>query len=152
MEGYGWTMYDTRVGGSQTMHDKELHVDLTTDFVKTEDGESWAVRVTGAPRLDAPGNLRTAIIFHAAVEGATQGGSKSLACENEAQGLGDTRDAAAACHGDIPALGSFELHVAVDARNKMVRGAAVKSLQVSEEKIWRAKCTTPDRSTSMSPM
>ncbi|KAK6196493.1 CDC27 protein [Pestalotiopsis sp. IQ-011] len=46
MEGYGWTQYDTRVGGSQTIHDSNLQIDLTTDFFKTSDGLSWGIDIT----------------------------------------------------------------------------------------------------------
>ncbi|KAK4209920.1 hypothetical protein QBC37DRAFT_293595, partial [Rhypophila decipiens] len=31
MDGYGWTAYDTRFGGSQIICDTKLGIDLTTD-------------------------------------------------------------------------------------------------------------------------
>lgn len=46
MQSYRLTAYDTRVGWSQTLHDQYLHIDLTTDFLKTQDGDSWAIRVS----------------------------------------------------------------------------------------------------------
>ncbi|KAK7746002.1 Processing alpha glucosidase I [Cytospora paraplurivora] len=85
MKGYGWTMYDPRVGGSQAIHDEELGVDLTTDFLKTEDGHGWTVRVAGTPRPGAPTNLKTSIIFHLALEGMDASKEKTLYSVKSAQ-------------------------------------------------------------------
>ena len=41
VDGFGWTAYDARVGGSQTIRDGAGHVEIGTDFVKTEDGTLW---------------------------------------------------------------------------------------------------------------
>jgi mannosyl-oligosaccharide glucosidase len=133
MQGYGWTTYDTRFGGSQTIHDSKLHIDLDTDFVKS--GGSWAVRVTGTPRLDP--NVKTTVIFHAAIEGATSDSARTLVC---GKGSKDAKNAEAACHGSNPDLGSFEFLVLGDRRNKALHATAVKSVQVAEDKIWQAKC------------
>ncbi|KAL8399746.1 hypothetical protein RB594_000233 [Gaeumannomyces avenae] len=67
MEGYGWPLYDTRVGGRQEMHDARLGVDLATEFVKTPDGDNWAIRVSGAARGGGvPPQI--ALVFHFAME------------------------------------------------------------------------------------
>ncbi|RYP63256.1 hypothetical protein DL769_007019 [Monosporascus sp. CRB-8-3] len=139
MEGYGWTMYDTRIGGSQTIHDGPGHVDITTDFIKLEDEESWGVQVSARMRLDAPDHVKTAVVFHVALEKAENSNAKTLKCTNaKSEGAGRGINATA-CYGTDPALGSFELHVVGDASNRLVEGPAVKSLQVSEDKIWQAK-------------
>ncbi|KAH8667006.1 glycoside hydrolase family 63 protein [Xylariales sp. PMI_506] len=145
MDGCGWTMYDARVGGSQTIHDKELHIDLTMDFIKAENGESWAVRVTGKPRSDAPSNLKTAIIFYAAIEEAAKGAPKSLECRNKDTGLEDITETEATCRGDIPGLGPFHLQVVGDDHNNVQQATSVSSVQVPEDKTWQAKLVLEDQ-------
>ena len=135
MQGYGWTFYDTRVGGSQIAHDTQLQIDLETAFLKTEGGDSWAVRVTGAPKSDS---VKTSLIFHTAVEKADDAsGPKTLVCETHGE---SGKGAEASCEGDITGLGKFEFQVVGDAGNKALHDTAVKSVQVSEDKIWQAKC------------
>jgi len=80
-QGYDWTFYDTRIGGSQAVHDKQLQLDLNTDFLKSEDGGSWSVGITGTPKQDAP-HVRTSVILHVAVEKADSNGPKFLVCES----------------------------------------------------------------------
>jgi len=135
MRGYGWTVYDTRTGGSQTLHDTELQLDLTTDFIKSEDGSSWAARIVGAPK---PGSskMETSVILHVAVERADSAQQKSLVCEGQEN---ENNGVYAHCLGDSPALGAFDLQVYGDAKNRVLHDTAVKSIQVPEEKIWQAK-------------
>jgi mannosyl-oligosaccharide glucosidase len=136
MQGYGWTFYDPRVGGSQAVHDTQLQLDINTDFLKTEDGGSWAVRITGTPKLGATG-VKTTAILHAAVEMADANEPKSLWCENHAKNK-DGVDAA--CRGEIAGLGRFQFQVLGDATNNVVHETVVRSVQVPEDKIWQAKC------------
>ncbi|RYO78839.1 hypothetical protein DL766_006804 [Monosporascus sp. MC13-8B] len=139
IEGYGWTMYDARIGGSQTIHDSPGHVDITTHFIKSEDEESWGVQVSARMRPDAPDRVKTAVVFHVALEKAANSDAKSLNCTNaKSEGAGKGIDATA-CYGTDPALGSFEFHVVGDASNRLVEGPAVKSSQVSEDEVWQAK-------------
>jgi len=142
MQGYGWTAYDTRIGGSQTIHDQELYVDLTTDFFKSEGGDAWGVRVTGTQRSGAPSDVKTTIVLHVAMEKAAgnNGTDRPLACEHKdhrSKRNGDNTEAT--CHGEAPGLGSFRLSIVGDANNKVTHGTSVKSVQVPEEKIWQAK-------------
>lgn len=139
MRGYGWTAYDTRVGGSQTIRDAELHIDLTTDFVKSDDGNSWSVRVTGVPRQDAPSDLKTTLILHSAVEKAGDDHARTLTCGHGSQRRRDGDDSSVECRGDVPGLGSFELSVMGDGHNRPVHDTAVRSVRVPESKIWQAK-------------
>ena len=71
MAGYGWDEYDTRRGGVQTIHDAGNHLDLTTSFVKIPGGGhggSWAARIKGELRDDAPPDLKTTLMFYVASE------------------------------------------------------------------------------------
>lgn len=139
MRGYGWTAYDTRVGGSQTIRDAELHLDLSTDFIKSEDRKSWVVRVTGSPRLDAPDDLKTTVILHAAIEKAASDDERTLTCGPAGNKRKVSDEAEVECRGKVPALGSFNLSVTADDQNKPVHDIAVNSVEVPEDKIWQAK-------------
>jgi mannosyl-oligosaccharide glucosidase len=121
------------------MHDTQLQLDLDTDFLKTEDGATWAVRITGTPDPSAP-DVNTSVILHVAVENVTSNGPKSLVCEKQTEGKDGIE---AVCRGEIAALGELELNVLGDAMNNLVYNTAVKSVQVPEDKIWQAKCTVP---------
>ncbi|KAI3327053.1 glycoside hydrolase family 63 protein [Xylariaceae sp. AK1471] len=135
MSGYGWTMYDTRQGGIQTIHDSSLHIDMDTEFFKTQEGDSWGVRISGTTREDAPASLRTALIFHVALEQDKSSTEKALKCENA------TSDGSSAvrCHGHDPALGPFEFHIQGNTSNRVLEGMSTMSLSVPEDKIWQAK-------------
>lgn len=136
MEGYGWTMYDTRMGGSQTIHDSTLHLDLTTEFFKTSDGLSWSARVKGVPRPDAPRNLKTTLIFHVALEGAQVATDQRFArCDNDKNG----KFTGFRCAAMVPEFGPVDIYQLDHPSNKIVHGPAVKSLTVPEDKIWQAK-------------
>lgn len=137
MQGYGWTLYDTRTGGSQTIHDSVLHVDLTTEFFKSDDGLSWSARVKGVPRADAPASPKTALIFHAALENSeTLPADQTLKCTNDAS---TGADQSVKCTGAVPEFGSVDLHQIGDAQNEIIQGPAVKSVSMAEDKIWQAK-------------
>ncbi|ROW07331.1 hypothetical protein VMCG_03705 [Cytospora schulzeri] len=144
MKGHGWTMYDPRVGGSQLIQDEELGVDLTTDFIKTEDGKGWTVRVTGAPRPGVPANVKTSLIFHIALEGIDGRKKKSLYCEHLNKGTGHSLAFGATCHGQDPKLGPFDLVVFTDSEENIIHRTAVKSARVSESQIWQAKSVYTD--------
>ncbi|KAK3994465.1 putative mannosyl-oligosaccharide glucosidase protein [Cladorrhinum sp. PSN332] len=140
MQGYGWTFYDTRVGGSQIAHDTQLQIDLETAFLKTEEGNSWAVRVTGTPKSDS---VKTSLIFHIAVEKENTDGPKTLVCKNQGK---DGKGIEARCEGEIAALGgNFEFQVVGDDGNKALHNTAVKSVQVTENRIWQAKSVFVDQ-------
>lgn len=142
MQGYGWTKYDTRKGGSQTIHDSVLHVDLTTDFFKTEDGLSWSVRITGVPRPDAPANLATALVFHLALEGNVTD-QRDVSCTSQ-DSLRNALGSSAKCIGSVSELGPIELYEVGDVQNKIIQGPAMNSLAVPEDQIWQAKAVFTD--------
>ena len=140
VDGFGWTAYDTRLGGSQTIRDAQGHVDIRTDFIKTKDGHSWGVRVTGSLRPGAPDGVKTAVVFHIAHENAESDDSKAMKCMKSGAGRNDAGAFGAACYGEDPELGNFELYVVGDDGNQVVEGVSVKSMEVPEDEIWKAKC------------
>ena len=66
-QGFGWEHYDPRFGGCQIMRDNELGIDISTDFVKTDDG-NWALRVRGTPRKGYEAKT-ISIIYYTSLEG-----------------------------------------------------------------------------------
>ncbi|KAG0691000.1 Processing alpha glucosidase I [Pichia californica] len=63
---FGWTRYDPRFGGIENIIDNDSHLNLTTEFVKTDDGLNWALRVKGTTvRSDAVNS----IVFYAGLQG-----------------------------------------------------------------------------------
>lgn len=139
MKGFGWTAYDARAGGSQVIHDAKLNVDITTDFVKNEDGSAWAVRVLGRPNPGAEevGEVKTSIIFHIAHESAVGSSKKSLQCERLDGGKGHI--SGAKCTGKDPSLGDFEFRINADPKDNNIQFKAIRSLRVTEDRIWKAK-------------
>lgn len=138
MQGYGWTTYDPRVGGSQTIHDKQLGVDLATEFVKNEDGSGWAVRVSGVVRPDAVADVvKTSLIFHVAMEGAADLTKKKLSCERLSGGNGHI--SGMQCRGEESKLGPFDIRINADPKTNAIKKSLIRSKRVPEEKTWQAK-------------
>ncbi|EON96956.1 putative mannosyl-oligosaccharide glucosidase protein [Phaeoacremonium minimum UCRPA7] len=137
---FGWTVYDTRSGGIQTINDTSIDVDVTTSFIKTPDGKSWGVRVDGAPKRRA---TKTAVIFHLALEdmpdpSAAESPTKYVRCEPADTPAGNDQ-VIAVCTGEDPSLGGFEIQVINVAQGNIVEGPAIKSIQVPESSTWQAK-------------
>ncbi|KAK3938728.1 mannosyl-oligosaccharide glucosidase [Diplogelasinospora grovesii] len=137
---FGWTMYDPRSGGFQTIHDKDNWVDIDTEFIRLDDAETWGVRVRGAPRKDAPRDMKTAVIFHMALEDMEGQGmrykpDKMVKCR---PGDEHVEDMLAICEGSEPALGSFQIRVFGNSTNR-VAGPAFMGVKVKEDQIWQAK-------------
>lgn len=136
MDGYGWTTYDPRRGGSQTIHDSGNELDLTTDLVRGTSNnaeDTWAVRVKGMPRTNARKNMRTRVILYIGMEGLDRGTGVELDCANS--------DEAVHCRGSTPDIGSFQLSI---ARAKSAVSSAetkldVWSLSVPDNTVWEAK-------------
>lgn len=147
MEGYGWEEYDTRKGGRQVIHDSGNRIDLTIDFVKIPGGThggSWAARVSGAPRDDAPPNLVTSLIFYAGMEGLGQVG---FAHKASSQGI----DGPVVLRGSTTDLGEFEIGLEDGPDNtkphkthpsweeKPLDVTLAQSFMVPPESVWRGK-------------
>ncbi|KAI0202363.1 glycoside hydrolase family 63 protein [Astrocystis sublimbata] len=139
MEGYGWSPYDTRHGGIQSIHDSTLHIDLDTEFIKSEDGKSWGVRIVGDPREGAPADIKTALIFHISQEQVQSSIRKSISCENHPTGEDEGSSSVVECRGKDPGLGSFDFHIEGDAKNDVVDRMSTQSQIVPEDMIWQAK-------------
>lgn len=49
MSKYSWEVYDPRLGGTEVIIDDKNNMNVTFSFVKSNNGENWAVRVHGTP-------------------------------------------------------------------------------------------------------
>jgi mannosyl-oligosaccharide glucosidase len=146
MAGYGWDEYDVRSGGQQTIHDAGNLIDITTSFVKIpggNNGGSWAVRVKGTPRTGASPNLKSTVVFYAALQGLG-----SLEVVNEIDPLGYEGDVTLL--GNSDGLGEYKLVVTKGEgshpapvhksyREKPLDRTIVHSQRVSEEVLWQTK-------------
>ncbi|KIX09099.1 uncharacterized protein Z518_00177 [Rhinocladiella mackenziei CBS 650.93] len=145
MAGYGWEEYDVRNGGRQVIHDTENKIDLTIDFVKVPGGQhggSWAARIKGTPRADAPDTLVTTMIFYAGMEGL--GELLSTASEPDPDGVVTLR-------GQTNDLGEFDITFTESPENllpykthpswdaKPLDRPLMCSLQLPPEALWQAK-------------
>ncbi|KAK8101180.1 hypothetical protein PG999_011554 [Apiospora kogelbergensis] len=147
MAGYGWDEYDTRKGGVQTIHDAGNKIDMTTSFVKIPGGAhggSWAVRVKGEPREDAPEGLETTVVFYANTEGLghtldvsgesdSTGFSGDITLKGSSAGLGDYKLVVTKGTGDHPTSNH-----PISAERKGDQ-TLVHSLTVPEEHSWQGK-------------
>lgn len=156
MQGYGWEQYDPRSGGTQVFHDqKEQNVDLTTQFVKSKDGKSWALRVKGVPSNDNP-NALTTIAFYAGIEGLRKGNKFELKDHSQYHSKKGIKGNIA-FKGFSPELGEFEVTVTENGGPEALpNGYALKSfhpaakaietensrhvsLHVPDDNMWKAR-------------
>lgn len=146
MAGYGWTLYDVRLGGIQEIHDAGNRLDLTTTFIKNAGGRNWGVRVKGVPRADAPNDLKTTMFFYVAREGL---GSLEITNEQDEKGF----EGAVRLRGEVPGLGEFGIEVTKGVEGGMQNRYPVHdhpsfemkpldrtlahSFQLPEEALWQ---------------
>lgn len=145
MARYGWTAYDTREGGSQTLEDVRNKIDITTDFIKKSEGPSagnWALRIRGTPRKDAPVDLKTAVVFYVGMESMDTCTKCKLVSSEQLGAEGDTTVQAANFWIEHPQLGTSGIHIPapVGTDNEGHQPMVVRSLNVSEDQVWQARC------------
>ncbi|KAI1375238.1 glycoside hydrolase family 63 protein [Hypoxylon crocopeplum] len=148
MAGYGWDEYDTRKGGVQHIHDAGNRLDITTEFVKIPGGGhggSWAARIKGEPRYDAPPDLKTTILFYVAsealgelVEPIVNGGDEDgfggdVTFVGKSEALGDYKLVVTKGDGEHPS--SDHPISALRSLDK----TTVQSLTIPAEHLWQAK-------------
>ncbi|KAI2621643.1 glycoside hydrolase family 63 protein [Hypoxylon sp. NC1633] len=147
MAGYGWDEYDTRKGGVQHIHDAGNKIDITTEFVKIPGGGhggSWAARIKGEPRSDAPEDLKTTVVFYVTSE--SLGDSVEVVPDGDDNGFeGDVTFV-----GNSEVLGDYKLVVTkgtgdhphsdhpVSAQRDLDK-TTVQSISVPTEHLWQAK-------------
>ncbi|KND93480.1 putative mannosyl-oligosaccharide glucosidase [Tolypocladium ophioglossoides CBS 100239] len=146
MRGYGWDEYDARNGGTQTIHDEGNKIDLTTSFVKLPGGNhggSWAVRIKGRLRDDAPEDFKTTVYYYIA-----QDGDGDLKVDGTGTEFGFDGDVT--LKGNSKALGDYTIvvtkgegkHPTTDHELSATRHGdttLVSSQEFAENLLWQAK-------------
>ena len=146
MRGYGWDEYDARNGGQQTIYDEGNGIDIKTMFVKIPGGThggSWATRVRGTVRKDAPPDLKSTMIFYASLEGLG-----ALEVENDVNELGYEGDVTLV--GNSEGLGHYRVTVTAGRAfhpkdthpsyaTKPLDRTIVHSESLQQEVIWQTK-------------
>jgi mannosyl-oligosaccharide glucosidase len=62
---FGWTKYDPRYGGLETIFDNDSKLELNAEFIKTDDGLNWALRIKGhTERSDSVNS----VVFYAGLQ------------------------------------------------------------------------------------
>lgn len=147
MAGYGWDEYDTRTGGIQHIHDAGNKIDITAEFVKIPGGGhggSWAARIKGEPRPDAPPALKTTVLFYVASEAI--GEVVDVASTGDSNGF----DGDVAFVGKSKALGDYKLVVTKGtgerpssdhpiSSQRDLDKTIVQSFNMPTEHLWQAK-------------
>ncbi|KAK0652303.1 glycoside hydrolase [Cercophora newfieldiana] len=148
MQGYGWDEFDTRRGGVQSIHDIENGIDITTSFVKIPGGAhggSWAARIKGELREDAPADRKTLIFFYVAQEGPENeleavpsedefGYDEDVTLKGSSQGLGNYKLVVTRGEGTQPTSN----HRLSEKRGPGGQ-AVVQSLTYPDEWLWQGK-------------
>ncbi|KAF3001164.1 Processing alpha glucosidase I [Neopestalotiopsis sp. 37M] len=147
MAGYGWDEYDTRKGGVQTIHDTQNKIDVTTSFVKIPGGAhggSWAARIKGEPRSDAPDDLKTTVVYYVTSEprwdeiqvaddGDESGFDEDVTLTGSSEALGEWKMVVTKGKGAHP----HSNHAISQKRD--LEKTVVQSLAMPEEHLWRAR-------------
>ncbi|KAL8867445.1 MAG: hypothetical protein Q9198_008511, partial [Flavoplaca austrocitrina] len=128
MAGYGWTSYDTRIGGVYLVNDTGNKVDIVTQFSKPTEG-NWGLRVTSLPRENAATYQQTSLFFYIGLEWA----EATMKCVKRVSG-------GIACTGTTSDSGDFNIlildHQADGSSSALT---TVKSMTAAAEGIWRTK-------------
>ncbi|KAF1937561.1 glycoside hydrolase [Clathrospora elynae] len=148
MARYGWTAYDTREGGRQIIEDVGNKINITTEFIKHSEGQSagnWGLRIRGIPRPDAPEDLKTTVVFYAAMEAMKACADCKLEAREQLGAGDDTSVHAVNIDVSHPKLGTAGIHIPVSVdKDGRHEGTVVKTLNVTEDKLWQAKSTFLD--------
>lgn len=148
MASYGWTAYDTRHGGTQTIEDAGNTIDITTEFVKKYEGQeagNWALRVKGKPRENAKAGLKTRVVFYVGMEAMDTCADCQLDSAVTKQGQGDDLWVdTVTLHVKHPRLGGAELRIPTPKNMNgtgKLEDTIVKSVRTpSTLPLWDTKC------------
>jgi mannosyl-oligosaccharide glucosidase len=144
MARYGWTAYDTRQGGRQIIEDVENKINITTEFIKHSAGQSegnWGLRIRGIPRPDVPDDLKTTVVFYVGMEDIKACGNCKLGAL-EQRGSGDDKSIHTVnLNVAHPRLGLASIQISAPVNKDGLREkTVVKTLNVTEDSLWQAKC------------
>lgn len=106
LEGYIWNSHNGRDFGSQTIKDGLSNVELSTAFVKSDDGKSWAVRIRGESlRGTNPSSISLLYYF------AQEGGHVEGAINSVGQKRGNSKRPQITFSGTSKSIGEYRVDV-----------------------------------------
>lgn len=137
-----WIQYDPRLGGRQVIEDQLTHHTILIDFVKLEDGLSWAVLATATPHKGFELS-KLAMVWYLGLEGSTKEGLSGYL------NFKDLQDHAVHLDGISEELGLFDLLVYRQGRAPAValdhgitgfdcEGLKHLLLHVPDGQVWRS--------------
>lgn len=142
---FGWTKYDPRYGGVESIYDDDSRLNLTTEFVKTDDGLNWALRIKGkAARPDSVNS----VVFYAGLQDDGEIGLRNDFHQNSNNLVsGDI-----VLDGNMEKLGGkFSIKIVDDEKNRHPESFTIvdddsfdpafthyMSLNVPFENVWKA--------------
>lgn len=151
-----WVQYDPRYGGREIIVDEQCHLNLTIDFVKSDNGRNWGVKVHAVPH-EGYENVKTSFVWYSGLEAEAQ----SEDATQEAVQTGFLRldnvknengySGFISISGYSEDLGPFELVVGDNKKNKHPKMPKLDmslpdpklahhfSLRVPNDNVWRAK-------------
>jgi len=139
---YGWTIYDVRKGGTQTVNDTGNSLDLTIDFAKFDDekgAQNWGLRIRGILPANAPDDRQTTVVFYLGNEDPN---SKLTCRESHTVAASDSN---VECVGTLLNRPKYKLQFLNSVVNKgSVLKTAIRSLMIAADTIWEAKTIFTD--------
>lgn len=146
---FGWTKYDPRFGGLEEIFDNDAMLELNSEFVKTDDGLNWALRIKG--NTMHPHSVNT-IAFYAGL--FDDGEGSKLELDNELYEHSNNlieNDNRITLGGNMNKLGGdFKIEIIEDDKNKKPTSNTIDdkaydpslthhiSLKVPNEEIWKS--------------
>lgn len=142
---FGWTKYDPRYGGIESIYDNDSRLNLTTEFVKTDDGLDWALRVKG--KVSRPDSVNS-VVFYAGLQDKGE-----LGLENKFhKGSNNLVDGDIVLNGNMEKLnGKFNIKIVDHEKNRYAESSTIAdddsydplfshymSLTVPYENVWKA--------------
>ncbi|KAF1814629.1 mannosyl-oligosaccharide glucosidase [Eremomyces bilateralis CBS 781.70] len=151
MAGYGWDIFDPRLGGIQTIRDTANGIDLTTSFIKDtaagDKGGNWGVRISGKPREKE--DVKTTVIFYTAREGLgglevetdvpAEGVEGDVVMKGESGALGDFTITVTGDPEDRKGINKHPFHSHVTAQEKHLDRTFVNTQQLQPDALWQTK-------------
>ncbi|KAK6455083.1 mannosyl-oligosaccharide glucosidase [Scheffersomyces xylosifermentans] len=155
MKRANWVSYDPRIGGRQIIDDVDSHIKIIIDFVKSEDGKSWGVKVKAVPHKGFE-NVKTSFIWYSGLESKKDNdedrdsSSGYLKLENQKNVLGYKGNVKLS--GVSEELGLFEIEINDGPKtNKHPSSGKIMdpdldpsrahhySLRVPNDNVWKAR-------------
>lgn len=138
-----WVQFDPRIGGREVIVDNKCHYTIYIDFVKSEDGQSWATKVTATPHKGFE-HSELALVWYLGLEGEKVEGKTGYIEVDTVP-----TDSHVGIRGISEELGMFNLDIFKKGRTPKVEqdfdidgfipGLHHLSLNVPDGRVWQAR-------------